>query len=60
MEIFHAFQKLLFCSYFVLITACYFCPVLMEKKTYTAHSGTETSEKPVQKKEKGETQRGQK
>ena len=52
----HAFHKSLFCNYLVLITQCQFCPVLMEKNSWSVHSDMETIEKPVQNTKKKRSQ----
>ena len=44
----HAFHKLLFCGWLVLITQCQFCLVLMERKTWSLHFVLDPSEEPVQ------------
>jgi hypothetical protein len=49
----HAFQESLFCGQLVLITKCQFCPVLMERKTWSVHFVMEDSEKSAQSPEKG-------
>ena len=52
----HAFHKSLFCHWLVLITHCQFCPVLMEKNSWSVHSDMETAEKPVQNNKKKRSQ----
>jgi len=52
----HAFHKLLFCGWLVLITQCQFCPVLMERKTWSVHSDMENTEKPAHNSKKKHSQ----
>ena len=52
----HAFHNSLFCHWLVLITHCQFYPMLMEKNSWSEHSGMEHNEKPVQKQKKKRSQ----
>jgi hypothetical protein len=56
MEKVHAFYKMLFFGYLVLITHCKFCRVLMYEKSWSVHSDMEASDKLVQKNKKKRTQ----
>ena len=52
----HAFHKSLFFLWLVLITNRQICHVLMDKKSWSAHSDMETTEKPVQNPKKKRSQ----
>ena len=56
MEKVHVFHEPLFCGWSVLITHCKFCPVLMERKTWSVHFDMDEREKPVQNAKKKRTQ----
>ncbi len=56
MEKVHAFYKLLFCGWLVLITQYQFCHALMKRKTRSVHFDMESPEKPVQNTKKKRSQ----